>query len=120
MKSAASMAKKYGEPHTAYRCGPHWLIARKCFVDNGETSKIHERKDFYPPEDCGKTLIPGHVEVDPARGVIYFHTNETSIQEDGFPPTILRICNLGDLTDWDCKSLLDVTNKIGATYERRK
>lgn len=50
--------------------------------------------------------IKGQLEVDNDRGVIYFHSMETTI------PTVLRICRLGPLPKLG-EELLDITHLVG-------
>jgi len=54
------------------------------------------------------TKIKGELEIDHARGVIYFHSNSTGC-------TILRICRLGKLQ----KGIesIDITHMVGVRVE---
>jgi len=42
------------------------------------------------------SVIEGYLQIDHERGVIYFHASESS-QKDGYCPTPLRICGLGNI-----------------------
>lgn len=42
------------------------------------------------------TLIKGTLQIDHKRGVIYFHSDEQAM-EQGYCPTPLRICGLGEI-----------------------
>lgn len=42
------------------------------------------------------TLIAGELQIDHERGVIYFHSSVDAVK-DGYCPTPLRICGLGDI-----------------------
>jgi len=55
------------------------------------------------------SAMPGTLEIDYARGVVYFHSLT------GY--TILRICKLRIPESFDPrKDLLDITHMVGASY----
>ncbi len=62
------------------------------------------------------TKFDGTLEIDHARGVIYFHAGSGQ----GAAPTVLRICSLPKpIPQFDEETFLDVTHMFGANWRAK-
>lgn len=61
------------------------------------------------------TTIPGYLEIDHVRGVVYFHTNDQKVTEKCGTVTVLRLSNLPTPVPHD--EHLDVYLPAGAGWK---
>jgi hypothetical protein len=93
-------------------------VFEKAKVEDTETIEITEAEvksnleklNLKYEEENGKILVPGVLEINYKRGVIYFHSTENGL-------TVLRICQLPVLKEVPSKlDQLDVTHMHSATW----
>jgi hypothetical protein len=62
----------------------------------------------------GHYMIPGTLEIDAARGVIYFHLDNPGNVDKMGTVTVLRICRLPPIPNLNV--LLDITHMVGVSW----